>query len=88
MQIKLKEIRAQLKRAVWPDAHLRVFYCGTYTQSPLSGLLPGAVDMGLVFKCNRGTVDLSEAGICGTSRCMRRLPRTAAASRCSVPAGP
>eukprot|EP00892_Ulva_mutabilis_P004279 jgi/Ulvmu1/2222/UM013_0069.1 len=62
---KLKDVKAQIDRAVWPDAHLRVFYCGTYPAAPLPGLLDGVVDVGLVFTCTRGTVDLHEGGICG-----------------------
>eukprot|EP00892_Ulva_mutabilis_P004278 jgi/Ulvmu1/2221/UM013_0068.1 len=71
---RLAELKEQLKRAVRPDSQLRVFYCGTYPTAPLPGLLDGAVDVGLVFTCTRGTVDLHEAGICGVppppSRCL------------------
>ena len=66
MQDRLTELKEQLKRAVRPDSQLRVFYCGTYPAAPLPNLLEGAVDMGLVFTCTRGTVDLHEGGICGT----------------------
>lgn len=65
MQEKWRELRRQLAKAVWPDSQLRVFYCGTYPAAPLPSLLEGAVDMGLVFTCTRGTVDLYEGGICG-----------------------
>ena len=65
MQDRLGELKEQLKRAVRPDSQLRVFYCGTYPEAPLPGLLEGPVDVGLIFTCTRGTVDLHEGGICG-----------------------
>lgn len=65
VQDRLGELKEQLKRAVRPDSQLRVFYCGTYPEAPLPNLLEGPVDVGLVFTCTRGTVDLHEGGICG-----------------------
>lgn len=69
VQTKLAELKEQLARAVQPDSNLRVFYCGPYATAPLPGLLPGggSVDVGLVFTCTHGTVDLTERGICGAA---------------------
>ena len=66
LQEKWKELQKQIAKAVQPDSLLRVFYCGTFPHPPVPNVLEGPVDMGLVFKCTRGTVELQESGICGT----------------------